>query len=49
MHVSVVLQDIFWKYVAQATKEQQVEDEQDWFGVASKLTLPFLLDDSVSD
>ncbi|CAE7346436.1 unnamed protein product [Symbiodinium necroappetens] len=42
------MEDIFWKYVAQATKEQQVEDEQDWFGVASKLTWPFLLDDSVS-
>lgn len=47
--ISMVLQDFFWKYVAQATSEEPVEDEKDWPTTASQLTLPFLLDDDVSD
>ncbi|CAE7822447.1 unnamed protein product, partial [Symbiodinium sp. CCMP2456] len=46
--ISMVLQDFFWKYVAQATSEEPVEDEKDWPTTASQLTLPFLLDDDVS-
>ena len=42
------LQDEFWKYVAQATKEDKITNPDAWAQVAKNLTFSFLMDDGIS-
>ncbi|CAE7180797.1 unnamed protein product [Symbiodinium microadriaticum] len=42
------LEDEFWKYVAQATKEDKITNPDAWAQVAKNLTFSFLMDDGIS-